>query len=80
MSDIKKKKKERKKKERKNYDSLKETGSFIFFFMILEATRYTQYQSYRQHKGDTMEMKSKLYLQIVSVINYIMEENLFFNA
>ena len=25
-----------------------------FFFMIHEATRYTRYQSYGQHKGDTM--------------------------
>ena len=26
---------------------------------------------------DTMEMKSKLYLRIMLIINYIMEENLF---
>ena len=31
----------------------------------------------RQSKGDTMEMKSKLYLRIILLINYIMEENLF---
>ena len=33
-------------------------NSFVFFFMIHEATRYTRYQSYRQHKGDTMAIKS----------------------
>ena len=32
---------------------------FILFFMIHEATRYTRYQSYRQHKGNTMETKTK---------------------
>ena len=30
-------------------------NSFIFFFMINEATRYTRNQSYKQHKGNTME-------------------------
>ena len=45
--------------------------------MIHEATRYTRYQSYRQHKGDTMKMKSKLYLRIILLINDTMEENLF---
>ena len=44
-------------------------NSFIFFFMIYEATRYTQYQSYRQRKGHTIEMKSKLYLRIILLIN-----------
>ena len=52
-------------------------NSFIFFFMIHEVTRYTQYQSYRQRKGDTMEMKSELYLRIILFIDYIIEENLF---
>ena len=33
--------------------------------MIHEAKRYTRYKNYRQHKGDMMEMKSKLYLQII---------------
>ena len=47
--------------------------------MIYEATRYTRYQSYRQHKGDTMEIKS-LYLRIILLINYVMEENLFANV
>ena len=46
--------------------------------MIHEATRYAQYQSYRQHMGYTMEMKSKLNLRIRLLINYMMEENLFF--
>ena len=41
-------------------------NSFIFFFMIHEATRYTLYQSYRQRKGGKMEIESKLY-------NYIYE-------
>ena len=45
--------------------------------MIHEATRYTRYQSYRQNKDDTMEVKSKLYLRITLLINYMMEENLF---
>ena len=48
--------------------------------MIHEATRYTWYQSYRQHKGDTMEMKSKLYLRFILLIDYMMEENLFVNV
>ena len=52
-------------------------NSFISFFMIHEATRYILYQSYRQNKDDTMEVKSKLYLQITLLINYMMEENLF---
>ena len=55
-------------------------NSFIFFSMIHEATRYTRYQSYRQHKGDTMEMKSKLYLRFILLIDYMMEENLFLNV
>ena len=29
---------------------------------------------------DTLEMKSKLYLQIILLINYMMEENLFLNV
>ena len=33
--------------------------------------------SHRQHQGDTMQMKIKLYLRIILLINYIMEENLF---
>ena len=33
--------------------------------MIHEAKRYTRYKSYKQRKGDMMEMKSKLYLQII---------------
>ena len=48
--------------------------------MIHETTRQTWYQSYRQHKGDTIEIKSQLYLQIILLINYMMEENLFLNA
>ena len=36
--------------------------------------------SYRQHQGDTLKMKSKLYLRIILLINYIMEENLFVNV
>ena len=50
---------------------------FIIFFMIQEATRYTRNQSFRQHKPNTMQMKSKLYLRIILLINYMMEENLF---
>ena len=45
--------------------------------MIHEATRYTRYQSYRQHKGDTIEMKSKLYLRVILLTNYMMGGNLF---
>ena len=52
-------------------------NSFIFFFMIYEATRYTRYQSYRQQKCDTMEMKGKLYLRTILLINYMMQETLF---
>ena len=48
--------------------------------MIHEATGYTWYQIYRQHKGDTMEIKSQLFLQITLLINYMMEEKLFLNA
>ena len=33
--------------------------------------------SYKQVKGDTMEMKSKLCLRTILLINYMMEENLF---
>ena len=58
-------------------------NSFVFFFMILEATwytRYTRYQSYRQQKGDTMAIKNYLYLRIILLINYVMEENLFVNV
>ena len=44
--------------------------------MIHEVTRHTRYQSHRQHKGDTMEIKSKLYLRIMLLINYMMEKNL----
>ena len=53
---------------------------FLFFFMIHEATRYTRHQSYKQHEGDAMEIKSNLYLRITLIINYMMEENLFFNT
>ena len=45
--------------------------------MIHEATRYARYQSYRQHKVNTKEMKSKLYLQFILFIGYMTEENLF---
>ena len=36
----------------------------VFFYHFAndfahEATRFTRYQRYRQHKGDTIEMKSK---------------------
>ena len=55
-------------------------NSFIFFFMIHEAIRYTPYQSYRQHKGDMIEMKSKLNLRITLFINYMMEKILFDNV
>ena len=44
-------------------------NSFIFFFMIHEATRAIR-----------CKMKSKLYLPIILLINYITEENLFFNV
>ena len=52
-------------------------NSFIFFFMIHEAIQYAPHQSYRQHKGDTIEMKSKLNLRITLLINYMMEKILF---
>ena len=55
-------------------------NSFIFFFVIHEATRYTLYSNYSRHKGDMMKMKNKLYLRIILLINYIMEENLFVNV
>ena len=58
-------------------------NSFVFFSIIYDATRYTRYQSYRQHKrkGDTMEIKSyKLYLRIIMLINYRVKENLFVNV
>ena len=45
--------------------------------MIHEATRHTRYQSYIQHKDDTIEMKSKLDLRIILLINYMMEDNMF---
>ena len=48
--------------------------------MIHKATRYTRYQSYKQHDGDAMEIKINLYLRITLIVNYMMEENLFFNA
>ena len=48
--------------------------------MIHEATRYTRYQSYRPHKGVTMEKKSKFYLQTKLLINYMVKENLFVSA
>ena len=66
-----------KKKERSVLFPLLGLHSFIFFLMIHEATQYTQYQSFRQHEDNTMEMKSKFYLQIILLINYMMEENLF---
>ena len=51
-------------------------NSFIFVFIIHEATWYIRFQSYRQHKSDTMEV-SKSYLQVIWSINQMMEENLF---
>ena len=39
-----------------------------------------RYQTKRyqiQQKDDTMQMNSKLYLQIILLINYMMDENLF---
>ena len=52
-------------------------NSFILFFMIYEATQYTRYKSYREHKDDVMEMNSKLYLRTILLINYMRQENLF---
>ena len=52
-------------------------NSFILFFMIHETTPF---KGSRQHKGDTMQIKSKLYLRIIMLINYITEENLFIIA
>ena len=40
-------------------------NSFIFFFMVHEATRYARCQSNRQHQDDTMQIK--LYLRIIIV-------------
>ena len=79
-------KKKRKKERKKDVSySLYQSGLhynelFSFFFMIHEATRYTRHQSYKQHEGDAMEINSNLYLRITLIINYMMEENLFFNA
>ena len=55
-------------------------NSFIFFLMIHEATRYARCESHRQYQGDVMQMKIKLHLRIILLINYIMEENLFVNV
>ena len=52
-------------------------NSFIIFFMIHKVTRYAVHQGYRQLKGGTIEMKSKLYLRNILLINYMIEENLF---
>ena len=52
-------------------------NSFILFFMIHETTPF---KGSRQHKGNTMQIKSKLYLRIILLINYITEENLFIIA
>ena len=52
----------------------------FFFFMVGEATSYTRCRSYKKTQGryaGAMEMKSKLYLRIILLINYMMEENLF---
>ena len=75
---IKKRKKERKKERRKSLISFigyvyAIMNYFLFFFVIHVATWYARYQNYRQHKGDTMEMKSKLYLRIILLIYYMME-------
>ena len=70
----------RKKKERRVFFlvlDLHYNEFFIFFFMIHEAIWYIRYQSYRQRKDDTTEKKSKLYLRIILLINYMMEKNLF---
>ena len=40
----------------------------------------TLYETYRQHKGYTMDMMTKLYLRIILLINYMMKENLFVNV
>ena len=45
--------------------------------MIHKVTRYAVHQGYRQLKGGTIEMKSKLYLRNILLINYMIEENLF---
>ena len=52
------------------------TNEFCFLFRVHEAIWQTQYQSYRQLKDDKMEMKSKSYLRIIFLINYMMEESL----
>ena len=31
----------------------------------------------KEHKGETMEMKSKLYLRPILLVNYMRQENLF---
>ena len=52
---------------------------FFFFYDSWSNTVYTILKL-QQHKGDTMKMKSKLYLRITLLINYIMEVNLFDNV
>ena len=48
--------------------------------MSHEATQCALYQSYRQQNDDTMDKKSELYLQIIFIFDYMMEENLFVDA
>ena len=71
--------KKRKKKEKKRTERKK---CLNFFFIIYQATRYTRYQSYKQHKGDTMSKlvnynKRVNYIYEVYCYNYMMQENLF---
>ena len=58
----KKKKDKKKKKKQRSYPFISYVctimNSFVFFFMIHEAARYTRYQSYRQYKGYTVEIKN----------------------
>ena len=68
MSDIKtKKKKERKKGRKKQRKSVGLHYDKLFYFLSHDSwsKTVTRYKSYKQHKGDMMEMKSKLYLQII---------------
>ena len=43
-------------------------NSFIFFFMIHEATQYRQYRRYRQHKGNQWTNKDE---EEIILTNYI---------
>ena len=77
----KKKKKKEGKKERKTFIRQIYTimNSFISFSWFMEQ-HSTHDIKVTVNKGDTMEMKSKLDLGTILLINYMIEENLFVYA